>query len=257
MKNQTWQTVGKIILFGLAFLVLTRLISEIASLLAQPIYQSLQFLDADGSFLPISIHHIWQGLFAFLAILLLGRIFRISLTDFGFNLNKWRYSVRLVLQFSLFWFFVQGVMGVLVVSSGGQSALLAFLDFPLTAWNVGGYLAFQFLLSGTSEEILFRALVMTPLLVYGKRVGLADKPNALLAAGIATLIFMLAHIKIVFNPLQVANFNLLQQLASLGFGIFYAFLFLRTRSILGPILAHNLLNAVVVIVGLLFFLILG
>ncbi|MFO7585010.1 MAG: hypothetical protein R6W69_09795, partial [Anaerolineales bacterium] len=135
---------------GLGFLVLTRLISEIASLLAQPIYQSLQFLDADGSFLYLSIHHIWQGLFAFLAILLLSRIFRISFSDFGFNLNEWRYSVRLVLQFCLFWFFVQGVMGYLMVSSGGQSALLSFLDFPLTAWNVGGYLAFQFLLSGTS-----------------------------------------------------------------------------------------------------------
>ena len=103
-------------------------------------------------------------------------------------------------------------------------------------------------------EILFRALVMTPLLVYGKRAGLAEKPTAFLAASIATLIFMLAHIKIAFSPLRVTDFILLQQLSSLGFGIFYAFLFLRTRSILGPILAHNLLNAVIVIVSLLLFL---
>lgn len=162
MKNQTWQTVGKIIFFGLGFLVLTRLMSESAGLMARPMVQTLQFLDPDDSFLYLSIHHIWQGLFAFLAILLLGRIFRISLREFGFNLNEWRYSVRLVLQFCLFWFFVQVVMGVLMVSSGGQSALLVFLNFPLTAWNVGNYLAFQVLLSGTSEEILFRALVMPP-----------------------------------------------------------------------------------------------
>lgn len=257
MKNQTWQTVGKIILFGLGFFALTRLINEFAWLLARPIVQSLRSFDPDGSFLHISIHHIWQGLFAFLVILLLGRIFRISLTEFGFNLNEWRYSVRLVLQFCLFWFFVQGGMGYLMVSSGGQSAFLAFFNFPLTAWNLGGFFAFSILLSGTSEEILFRALVMTPLLVYGKRAGLADKPTALLAAGIATLIFMLAHINIAFNPLRVTHFNLLQQFASLGFGIFYAFLFLLTRSILGPILAHNLLNAVIVIVGLLLFLVFG
>jgi uncharacterized protein len=257
MKTQAWQTIGKIILLGLAFLALTRLISEIAWLFARPIVESLRSFDPDGSFLSISLHHIWQGLFAFLAILLLGRMFRISLTEFGFNLNEWRYAVRLVLQFSLFWFFVQGVMGFLMVSSGGPSAFLAFFNFPLTAWNLGGYFAFQLLLSGTSEEILFRALVMTPLLVYGKRAGLADKPTALLAAGIATLIFMLAHIKIAFNPLRVTHFNLFQQLASLGFGIFYAFLFLRTRSILGPILAHNLLNAVVVIVGLILLLVFG
>jgi uncharacterized protein len=257
MKTQTLQTIGKMFLFGIGFLALTRLLSEMGWLFARPIAQSLLSFDPDGSFLAISLHHIWQGLFAFLVILLLGRIFRISLTEFGFNLNKWRYSVRLVLQFCLFWFFVQGVMGYMMVSSGGPSAFLAFFNFPLTTWNLSGYFAFQMLLSGTSEEILFRALVMTPLLVYGKRAGLADKPTALLAAGIATLIFMLAHIKIAFDPLRVTDFNLLQQFASLGFGIFYAFLFLRTRSILGPILAHNLLNAVVVIVGLLLFLIFG
>ena len=153
MKNHTWRTVGNIILFGLAFLALTRLISEISSLLAQPIYQSLQFLDPDGSFLYVSIHHIWQGLFALLIILLFSQMVRIPFTEFGFNLNNWRYAVRLVLQFCLFWFFVQGVMGLLMVSSGGQSAFQAFFHFPLTAWNVGGFFAFQILLSGTSEEI--------------------------------------------------------------------------------------------------------
>jgi len=257
MKNNTWQTAGNIIFFGLGFLALTRLMSEISVLLARPVVKSLQFFDPDGVFLYLSIHHIWQGLFAFLAILLLGRIFRISLTEFGFNLNEWRYAVRLVLQFSLFWFFVQVAMALPMVYSGSQSAFLAFFNFPLTAWNLGGFFAFQILLSGTSEEILFRALVMAPLLVYGKRAGLADKPTALLAAAIATLIFMLAHINIAFDPLRVTNFNLLQQLASLGFGIFYAFLFVRTRSILGPILAHNLLNAIVVIVGLILILVFG
>jgi uncharacterized protein len=83
------------------------------------------------------------------------------------------------------------------------------------------------------------------------------KPTALFAASIATLILMLAHVNIAFDPLRVTNFNLIQQLASLGFGVFYAFLFLRTRSILGPIPAHNLLNAVVAIVGLILLLVFG
>lgn len=74
MNNDNWQTVGKIILFGMAFLLLPRLISEIASLLAQPVYQSLQFLDPDGSFLYVSIHHLWQGLFALLVILLFSQM---------------------------------------------------------------------------------------------------------------------------------------------------------------------------------------
>jgi membrane protease YdiL (CAAX protease family) len=254
MKNHNWQLVGKTVLLGLGFLFLTRLMSEIASLLARPINQSLFFLDPDGSFLQVSLHHIWQGLFAFLAILLLGRIFRLPLTDFGFNLNEWQYSVRLVLQFSLFWLFFQGSIGMLMIILGDSSA--AF-HFPLTAWNFGGYFAFQILLSGTSEEILFRALVMAPLLVFFKRAGLAEKPTALLAGGIATLIFMLAHINIAFNPLRVTHFNLLQQLTVFTFGCFYAFLFVKTRSLLGPILAHNLLNAVIVTIGLILYFIFG
>lgn len=254
MTRQNWQAIGKIGLLGLVFLALTRLISEVAFLLAQPIAQSLRSFDPDGSFLYISVHHIWQGVFALLAILLLARIFRIPLTQFGFNLNNWRYATRLVLLFSLFWFFLQGSIGALMMVFGDTSA--AF-HFPLTAWNFGGYFAFQILLSGTSEEILFRALVMTPLLLYGKRAGLTDKTNALLAGGIATLIFMLAHINIAFDPLRVTPFNPLQQLTVFTFGSFYAYLFLKTRSLLGPILAHNLLNAVIVTIGLALYLIFG
>lgn len=216
--------------------------------------QALRAFDPDGAFLYISLHHIWQGLFALLAILILARAFRMSLKDFGFNVNEWRYAVRLVLLFSLGWLLVQGSIGTLMMIFGDGSA--AF-HFPLTARNFGGYVAFQILLSGTSEEVLFRALVMTPLLAYGARAGLAEKPNALLAGGIATLIFMLAHITIAFEPLRVTHFNLLQQLTVFTFGSFYAFLFVRTRSLVGPILAHNLLNAIIVTVGLILFLIFG
>jgi uncharacterized protein len=254
MTDYSWRTSGLIAVLALAFLILTRLVSEVSFLLAQPIYQSLHFLDPDGSFLYITLHHIWQGSFALLAILILSRVYRIPLHDFGFHLNDWRTAVLLVLTFSLFWFVFQGTIGVLIMVHSDASA--AF-HFPLTARNFGSYFAFQILLSGTSEEVLFRSLVMTPLLVYGERSGLAGKPHAILTAGIATLIFMLAHINIAFNPLRVTHFNLLQQLTCLVFGCFYAFLFLRTRSILGPILAHNILNAVIVSISLMLFLFFG
>jgi membrane protease YdiL (CAAX protease family) len=159
-----------------------------------------------------------------------------------------------VLLFSLFWFVLQGVLGVLMVVFGNTPATF---QFPMTAWNFGGYFAFQILLSGTSEEVLFRALVMAPLLIYGKRAGLPEKPSTLLAGGIATLIFMLAHINITFDPFRVTNFNLLQQFTVFTFGAFYAFLFIKTRSLLGPVLAHNLLNAVIVTIGLILFLVFG
>jgi len=68
MIKHNWQAVGKIGLLGLVYFFLTRLISEIAFLLAQPMYQPLRAFDPDGSFLYISLHHLWQGLFALLVI---------------------------------------------------------------------------------------------------------------------------------------------------------------------------------------------
>ncbi|GAP11673.1 CAAX protease self-immunity [Bellilinea caldifistulae] len=254
LQKNHQRSVAILVLLGIGFLVLTRLISEISFVLARPIYQSLKFLDPDGSFLYISIHHIFQGILALLAIWLVSRIWRIPFADFGFNTRQWQNALRWVFQFCLFWFILQISIGLWLVFSG--SALSNF-PFPLNARNFGGYFAFQILLSGTGEEPLFRSLVMMPLLFYGRKIGLSNQRNAVIAAGIATLIFMFAHINFALNPLGVTYFNPLQQLTCLTFGIFYAFLFLRTKSVLGPILAHNLLNAVIITSGLILILSFG
>jgi membrane protease YdiL (CAAX protease family) len=86
---------------------------------------------------------------------------------------------------------------------------------------------------------------------------MTEKTITWIAGSIATIIFMLAHINIAFYPLRVTHFNILQQITVLIFGAFYAFLFIRTKSLLGSILAHNLLNAVIVTIGLILFLIFG
>ncbi|HAD07283.1 MAG TPA: hypothetical protein DCE76_09010 [Anaerolineaceae bacterium] len=254
LKQHSTRSYLILVLLGIGFLVLTRFISEISFLLARPAYQALKFLDPDGSFLYISIHHIFQGLFALLAIWIVSIRWRIPFADFGFNTHQWRYALGWVIRFSLFWFVLQISLGLWLVLTGNN---LTSFQFPLNAQNFGGYFAFQILLSGTGEEPLFRSLVMTPLLFYGNGAGLSEKRNAIIATAIATLIFMIAHINFAFNALRITYFNPLQQLTCLLFGVFYAFLFLRTKSILGPILAHNLLNAVIVTSGLILLLIFG
>jgi membrane protease YdiL (CAAX protease family) len=88
------------------------------------------------------------------------------------------------------------------------------------------------------------------MLTVGKRAGYSDKANTIIAVVVSILIFMLGHVNIRFNPFRVENFNLLQQVTVFTFGGFYAYLFLRTRSLLGPMLAHNWLNGVIVLIGL-------
>jgi membrane protease YdiL (CAAX protease family) len=113
------------------------------------------------------------------------------------------------------------------------------------------------LLSGTSEEILFRALVIITMLSVGKRAGYSDKASTIIAVVVSILIFMLGHVNIRINPFRVENFNLLQQVTVITFGGFYAYLFLKTKSLLGPMLAHNWLNGVIVLIGLLVNLVFG
>jgi len=93
-------------------------------------------------------------------------------------------------------------------------------------------------------------MVIMPLIEVGKRAGYSEKQNTIIAVVVSILIFMLAYVNFGFNPFKIYNFNLLQQITVITLGAFYAYLFLKTRSLVGPMLAHNWLNGVIVLIGL-------
>ncbi len=243
-------------LLGLAglFLVVTRVISDVSFALAGRIYPAWSRLDPDGAFLYITLHHVFQAALAFAVILALAKALRLSLANFGFNTNQWRYAVKRVLQFCGAWFILQGSIATAMMLSGTTPAPF---PFPLSAANFGDHFLFQVLLSGTSEEILYRSLVITSMLALGRKLGYGEKTNVTLAVIVVTVCFMFGHVNFELNPFRITYFNWLQQVTVVIFGLFYAFLFVRTRSLVGPILAHNLLNGVVVTISLLVILIFG
>jgi len=81
-------------------------------------------------------------------------------------------------------------------------------------------MAFQFLFSWTREELLFRAMVITPIIFYRLKNSFSKKKISLIAAGIGTIIFILAHINFTINPFRITYFNLLQQITCFIFGVF-------------------------------------
>jgi membrane protease YdiL (CAAX protease family) len=248
----TWSK--RLLPFLVAFilLIITQFFSSSAFSIADGVYPKWQRLDPDGSFLYISIHHVFQALFAVVFIALIRTRMNSTWSDFGFNTNQWRFAIKRVMQFCLFWFILQGSIAVFIMLSGNSPAPF---NFPLTVQNFLGYFLFQVLLSGTSEEILFRALVIIPMLYVGKRAGYSDKSNSIIAVVVSILIFMIAHVKISFNPFEISNFSLMQQITVITFGGFYAYLLLKTKSLIGPILAHNWLNGIIVLIGLVLNLI--
>ena len=112
------------------------------------------------------------------------------------------------------------------------------LGYPLAAANVVGWLFFEGVYAGPTEEVPFRALLVTYLAATmpGKlRVGRFEMNWA---GVIVALIFALLH---------AGNFNLRawplalgQQIYAFMLGVLYAYWLEKSRSVVAPIVGHNL-----------------
>ncbi len=111
------------------------------------------------------------------------------------------------------------------------------LGYPLTRGNIAGWLFFEGVYVGPTEEIPFRALLVTYLAAAmpGKlRLGRFDMNWA---GVIVAIIFALLH---------AANFDtrawplaLGQQVYAFALGVLYAYWLEKSKSIVAPILGHN------------------
>lgn len=197
----------------------------------------LSVIDPDGSFMWISIHHIAQALM-FIPIILILKWINPNI-KFGFRLGDWKKGLHYVLLFTLFF------LAYTVISFGIVLLTDSFspYGFPLNTRNVFGYLGFQLLLSGPSEEILFRAFGITVLAIfYKKRLfkGKLSVTNLLIAT-----IFGLAHIGIYFSPFHL-SYSLMQVMYAFGLGLIYGDCYERTGSVFYPMMIHSISNVIAV-----------
>jgi membrane protease YdiL (CAAX protease family) len=104
-------------------------------------------------------------------------------------------------------------------------------------------LGFQLLLSGPSEELIFRAFAITMLVPVIRGRFLKGKVSY--ANLIAALIFGLAHVKFSFAPFAV-DYTLYQVLMSVILGLFYGDCYEKTGSVYYPMIMHSVSNIVMV-----------
>jgi hypothetical protein len=136
------------------------------------------------------------------------------------------------------------IFGVLMAAIDYAPNVLTYtapkLGYPPTAGNVLGWLGFNGLYAGPTEEIPFRALLVTYLATTmpGKwRVaGYAMDGAGVVAAAIWA--FYMAGI--TSQPLAVAFGQLLVQFL---FGVFLAYWLEKSKSVLAPIVGHNVSGA--------------
>jgi uncharacterized protein len=114
--------------------------------------------------------------------------------------------------------------------------------FPLTPTSVAGWLFFEGVYVGPTEEIPFRALLVTYLATTMPGRLRLGRFEMNWAGVIAALIFALLH---------ASNFNLRawplalgQQLYAFALGVLYAYWLEKSRSVVAPIVAHNVSDGV-------------
>lgn len=114
-------------------------------------------------------------------------------------------------------------------------------DYPLNPVDSAGWI-FAMAITGFAEEPIFRGLMVGALavLVPGRlRIGKLDLP---IAAYIVALLFGLAHWQnFVVRPFYMAA---AQQIYAFAWGLLYAWLMERSRSLVAPIITHGLSDAV-------------
>lgn len=193
-------------------------------------------IDPDGSFAWISVHHIFQALVFLLIMVLLKKRYGF---DFGFHWGDKTIGKTITLRFfKYFTLYTIGSFIFLILTNGFQS-----FQFPLTATNIFGYLGFQLLLSGPSEELIFRAFAITAfsLLLKGKIIS----EHLSLANLIAALVFAMAHMSFSFAPFGV-TYNMPQLLLAFVLGIFYGICYEKSGSMYYPMIMHSFSNVLMV-----------
>jgi len=193
-------------------------------------------LDPDRSFLWISIRHIAQVLIILLIIYVISRFKKI---DFHLGFGNKEIGFSYLKKFMLFFtIYAIGAFLVIIFTGGFQS-----FPYPLVLRNIAGYLGFQLLLSGPSEEIIFRAFAISMFgLVFSKRL---FKGKISAANLYAAIIFGIAHIYIAFSPFEI-SYSVMQVLLSIGLGIFYGDCYEKSKSVIYPIIMHSFTNVLMV-----------
>jgi uncharacterized protein len=205
-------------------------------------------IDPNGVFMWISVHHIVQALFFIIFIVMIQLVIRllnqknkesVAKIDFGFGLGHKKLGIKYVSIFTA---------AFLVYTAIGFAIALITKTFnppwyPINSRNVFGYLGFQLLLSGPSEEILFRSFGITMLaLVWNKRIFKGKLSIANLVLGI---IFGLAHIGIYFSPFEL-RYSLFQVIYAFALGLIYGDCFEKTGSVYYSMALHSISNVIAV-----------
>jgi len=157
-----------------------------------------QSIDPDGAFMWISVHHIVQ---AIIIMILMFIFVKFTKVKFHLGLGNRVLGMNYLKKFMIIFSVYTAIAFIITILSGS----FVQFSYPLNARNIAGYLGFQLLLSGPSEELIFRAFSISlfAFFITEKRLNKHISYAVLFSA----IIFGIAHIGFSFNPFSI-SFNL-------------------------------------------------
>jgi hypothetical protein len=182
------------------------------------------------------VQHGWQLVLALIVIAAMKRLLPI---DYGLHFPRGKTYVGPAILWG-------AAFGILMLAVDYAPQMLAHnppaLDYRLTFQNVAGWLGFEGLYVGPTEEIPFRSMLV-PFLAAMLPTRLSLGRFDMRWAGIViALIFALLHAtSFASRPWPIA---LGQQAYAFALGVLYAYWLEKSGSILAPIVAHNLSDVV-------------
>jgi membrane protease YdiL (CAAX protease family) len=207
----------------------------LGAMIAQTLHVHLPavFPAVDGPLLPwLYSQHLFQTLLALVAIVLIRLVIPF---DAGLRLPPGKSYIRASILWGIFF-------GVLMTLVDFYPQLLAHrapdLGVKLSDHAaVAGWLVFEGIYVGPTEEILFRSLLVGFLLaVWPARLKLGRYEIGW-AGIVVAAIFAFAHLANFLAHPDWSTFG--QQLYAFALGVLYAYWFEKSRSVAAPIVGHN------------------
>ena len=176
-------------------------------------------------------------------------LFKNNAADLGINTINKKVSIKSFCIFALIWSLTI-LLYVFAIYNFSPNVWLSMksIELPQTK-TIIETLLFESFFPGLGEEILFRGFIINLLI----RLVFTDyQDNGFQKIGVIALsstYFATAHIYFTLEPFRLTHIDYLQIVMALGCGGFYAFVYLKTKSLITPFLAHNFANTTSTICG--------
>ncbi|PKO01051.1 MAG: hypothetical protein CVU42_00990 [Chloroflexi bacterium HGW-Chloroflexi-4] len=199
---------------------------------------------------------LWIGIYqqfiqAAIGIFLFKVLLNQSINNLGINFNNKKQSFYYFSLFTIVWISIIAIylasMYLFVPQTWSE-----LTNTPLPAIkDIINTLFFQAIFPGVGEEILFRGFMLSLLAKWVFPEYTQQKFILISLVALTSVYFGIAHIYFQVSPFKITHIDFLQIITALGCGTVYSLMFLKTKSLLAPILSHNFANTTVTIIGYL------